>query len=193
MIIATTTEHGVDEDSEYSSRVTRSIIDNFMRRPSLEDRAIQTIATMANNDLMMMWSENETPMMFDAAFAFIDQGRARFLISGGSAAYHFEDGKLRHRSDAGEASLIGSGVRYSPRMEEAFEIGHGKTVILTASRRLAATVSDEALEESLVGAEDPEAWMERLKALVGAESQFCAIAAFLPTEKPSILKAMLRR
>jgi len=28
---------------------------------------------------------------------------------------------------------------------------------------------------------------------VGKDKQFCAIAAFLPTEKPSMLKAMLRR
>ena len=47
MTIATTTEYGVDEDSEYSSRVTRSVIDNYMKRPSLADRAIGTIATMA--------------------------------------------------------------------------------------------------------------------------------------------------
>ncbi|MBQ6324644.1 MAG: hypothetical protein IJI26_01085 [Clostridia bacterium] len=193
MTIATTTEYGVDEDSEYSSRVTRSVIDNYMKRPSLADRAIGTIATMANNDLMMMQGGTEAAQMFDAAFAFIDQGRVRFFISGGSAAYHFEDGKLLHRSDPSEASLIGSGVRYTPRLEPAFEMGKGKTVILTASRCLAATVSDEALEESLKGAETPEDWMERLKALVGQDKQFCAIAAFLPTEKPSMLKAMLRR
>jgi len=193
MTIATTTEYGVDEDSEYSSRVTRSIIDNYMKRPSLVDQAISTIATMANNDLMMMKGGNEATQMFDAAFAFIDQGRVRFLISGGSAAYHFEDGRLLHRSDPGEASLIGSGVRYTPRLEPPFEMGKGKTVILTASRCLATTVSDEALEESLKGAETPEDWMERLKALVGKDKQFCAIAAFLPTEKPSMLKAMLRR
>ena len=47
MIIATTTERGTDEDTENGSRVTRSIIDNFMRRPSLEDRAVTTIYTFA--------------------------------------------------------------------------------------------------------------------------------------------------
>lgn len=193
MTIATTTEYGVDEDSEYSSRVTRSIIDNFMKRPSLEDRAIRTIATMANNDLMMLRGENETPPTFDAAFAFINQGQARFLISGGSAAYHFVDGKLIHRSAPGEAELIGSGTRYNPRMEAPFEIGQGKIVFLTASRCLAAAVSDEALEESLVGVENPESWMERLKALVGEEKQFCTIAAFLPSQRPPLLKAMMRR
>ena len=35
--------------------------------------------------------------------------------------------------------------------------------------------------------------MERLKALVGPGRQFCAVAAFLPTERPSMLKTMLRR
>ena len=49
MIIATTTEYDTDEDTEVASRVTRSIFDNYMRRPSVEDRAIHTIAVMANN------------------------------------------------------------------------------------------------------------------------------------------------
>lgn len=193
MTIATTTEYGTDEDTEYSSRVTRSIIDNYMKRPSLEDRAISTIATMANNDLRMLGDGNDAPQTFDAAFAFIDRGRARFLISGGSAAYHFEDGKLIHRSEASEASLIGSGPRYIPRLEEPFEIGQGKTAILTASRCFAATLSNEAIEESLKGVESPGDWMERLKALVGPDRQFCAIAAFLPPTKPSMFKAMMRR
>lgn len=193
MTIATTTEYGVDEDSEYASRVTRSIIDCFMKRPSLEDHAIRTIACMANNDLLMLRAGEENPLTFDAAFAFIDQGRMRFLISGCAAAYHFEEGRLVHRSDPGEASAIGTGVRYQPRLEAPFEIGRGKNVILTASRCLAGTVPDAALEESLRGTEDPEAWMERLKALVGPGRQFCAVAAFLPTERPSMLKTMLRR
>jgi len=43
-------DHITDEDTEIGSRVTRSIIDNFLRRPSLEDYALTAIATMASND-----------------------------------------------------------------------------------------------------------------------------------------------
>lgn len=193
MTIATTTEYGTDEDTEIGSRVTRSIIDNYMRRPSLKDMAITTIASMASNDLSMMRAGEDRSAPVDAAFVFIDRNHARFLISGRSAAYHFEDGKLLHRSDPKEASVMGQSPRYQPRLEEGFELKPVKNAFLAASPALAAAISDEALEASLEGMESPEVWMEKLKALVGPDKQFCAIAAFLPLSRPSLLSMVFGR
>ncbi|MCR5138418.1 MAG: hypothetical protein K6C12_15225 [Oscillospiraceae bacterium] len=192
MIIATTTEYGTDEDSEIASRVTRSVFDNFMRRPSLEDRAIRTIAIIANNDLAIMNAKEEEPVSCDAAFVFVDRGKARFLISGSSVCCHFEDGKLVHRSLREEAEAIGSGMRFEPRLEPAFEIQTGKNAFLAGSRSLAENLTDQDLEETLQESETPEEWMRRLRQRMGEEKQFCAITAFLPPEKP-LLKLFSRR
>lgn len=193
MIIATTTEQGTEEDTETTSRVTRSMFDNFMRRPSIEDQAIRTIASMANNDLSMMNPENDDAVLCDAAFVFLDRNKARFLISGKSAAWHFEDGKLKNRSSRDAAPQIGSGRYYEPHLEPVFELKQGKNAILAASQTLAEQVSDEEIEKALNESASPEEWMERLVNLVGEDKQFCAITAFLPSEKPSLLKSLFHR
>jgi len=193
MIIATTTDRGTDEDSETAGRITRSMVDNFMRRPSTEDRAVHALSTMANNDLCMMSLNDERPPLCDAAFIFIDRNKARFFISGSSAAYHFENGKLAHRSDPADADIIGSGPHFRPRMEPAFELNQVENAFLTASASLAHAVTDEALEESLRASASPEEWMERLKELAGPDMQFCAITAFPPIIKHSRLKGLFTR
>lgn len=190
MIIATTTDQATEEDTEVSSRVTRSMFDNFMRRPSLEDQAILTIASMANNDLAMMRSIDSDQILCEAAFVFIDQSRYRFLISGQSAAWHFENGRIVHRSNAEKAPVIGAGVHYTARLEPIFELGQEKNAFLTASRTLAENLTDDDLEETLQASETPEEWMQHLVEKVGPQKQFCAITAFLPNEKPSIFKTL---
>ena len=193
MIIATTTDRGTDEDCETAGRVARAMTDNFLRRPFVDEKPIFTLATMANNDLCMMSLNDERPPLCDAAFIFVDRNRARFLISGSSAAYHFEGGKLAHRSDPTDADIIGSGPRYRPRIEPDFELEQTENAFLAASASLAKAVSDEALEESLRASSTPEEWMERLKELVGPDVQFCAITVFPPMAKHSRLKGLFTR
>ncbi|MDO5131787.1 MAG: hypothetical protein Q4D81_02255 [Eubacteriales bacterium] len=192
MIIATTTEYGTDEDTETCSRITRSVIDNYMHRPSVEDRAIRKISTMAGNDISMIQAGAQNSILFDAAFVMINRNICRFLISGRAACYHFEDGKLAHRSDPSEAPALGSGLRYEPRLEPSFQLNPVKNAFLTASRSLSDRVTDQDIEEALRQSASPEEWMERLQALSGPEKQFCAITAFLPMAKPSLLEGLLR-
>lgn len=196
MIIATTTDRGTDEDSESAGRVTRSITDNYMHRPSVENRAMHALSTMANNDLAMMGlnggDRHEEPVMCDAAFVFINRKQARFLVAGASCAYHFEKGELAHRSLPGETSPIGIGPRFEPRMEPVFELNKEENAFLVASPSLARAVTDEQVTEALRASKTPEEWMEGLKRLAGDDTQFCAITCFLPLGKPP-LKGLLSR
>lgn len=192
MIIATTTEYGTDEDTELCGRLTRSFIDSYMRRPSVEDRAVRTISAMAGNDVAMIRAEDHRPVLFDSAFVMLNRNVCRFLVSGRSAAYHFEEGKLAHRSDPMEAPAIGSGPRFEPRLEPAFQLNPVQNAFLTASRSLSDRVSDSEIEEALRQSQSPEEWMERLRSLAGPEKEFCAVTAFLPVAKPSILGSLLR-
>ena len=192
MIIATTTEYMTDEDTELCGRLTRAVIDNYMRRPSLEDHAIRKIASMAGNDIAMIQTGNDRICMFDAAFIMIKNNFCRFLISGRAAAYHFEDGILAHRSDPAEASVIGSGPRYEPRLEAGFQLEPVRNAFLAASRTLMDSVSEEQIEQALRQSQSPDEWMDRLITMVGPEKQFCAVTAFLPLAKPSILDGILK-
>ena len=187
MIIATITEYGTDADSELAGRVLRSAADSFMRRPSVEDKAIRMISIMANNDLNMMCGMDDGARC-DGALVFLEGNRARFLMSGSAAAYHFEEGQLAHRSKAQEVSCIGSGVRYEPYMEPVFELKPGRNAFLTASRGLAEAVGDREIEQALKASETPEQWMNCIRELAGPEREFCAVAAFLPDRRPPLLR-----
>lgn len=193
MIIATTTEAGTDEDTEAAGRVTRQIIDSFLKRPSLSDHAINAVAAMANNDLSMMNLDGELPIGCDASFIFLERNQARFLVAGNAAAWHFENGRLAHRSEAGTAPLIGTGPHYKPRLEPVFALNREENAFLVASPTLAASLKDADLEEALNKSKSPEEWMEQLKTMVGLDKQFCAISVFLPVAKPSLLRELFLR
>ena len=193
MIIATTTEQGTNEDTEAASRVTRSIADNYLRRPSIEDRAVHMLATMANNDLSMISQRDEEPSRCDGAYVFVNHNKARFLTAGDSVAYHFVGGELDHRSDEGVADSFGIGPRYEPNIGPIFELQLAENAFLTASGSLAAAVSAEAICEALRASGTPENWMEQLTLLAGPETQFCAVATFLPVKKHSRLRALISR
>lgn len=189
MIIGTTTDQQSEEDTEVASRVTRSVFDNFMKRPSLSDQAISTIASMANNDLSMMRGEDDS-VACDAAFVFLDKEGVRFLISGRAAAWHFEEGKMKHRSQPEMAPTIGGGLSYKARLEPAFELKEGKNAFLVASRSVDELLTDSELEELLNASSTPEEWMDLIIEKIGPDRQFCAITAFLPEEKPSFIQGL---
>ena len=191
MIIATITEYGSDEDTEIGSRVLRSMADSYMRRPAVADEPMRMISVMANNDLALMRDTGER-IECDAAVAFLYGSKARFFLSGAAAAYHFEQGRLAHRTRREEGSVIGRAIRFEPTLEEAFTLKPGKNAILTASPGLGRSVSDRALEEALNESETPEEWMHHIEGLLAPDTRFCAVAAFLPDEKPSLLRKLLR-
>lgn len=146
------------------------------------------IAGMANNDLIVMNMQGEASTLCEGAFVFVNHNKGRFLISGVAAAYHFENGKIVHRSAPGEAPPFGASYHYSPRLEPTFELGKAEHAFLTLSRSLAIRIGDEELEGSLVGVETAEQWMQHLTELAGHETQFCAVTAFLPPARPGLLK-----
>lgn len=192
MIAATTTDHDTDEDSEAGSRVTRSIIDHFVRRPSLEDRALEALSVMANNDLIMLGHDMEKPMLIDTACIFANKGQGRFLISGSSAVFHFEEGRLARRSSPQTASVIGMGSQYRPALDPPFELRNVDTAFLAASGGLVEAVSEEQIRQALNDSKTPEEWMNRLIELAG-DREFCAITVFLPPKKASFLSRLRGR
>ena len=186
-----TSDYDTEEDTELGSRVTRSCIDNYMRKPSLEDRAMSMISTMANNDLIMLLSGRDKPVLFDAAFVFVNHEEARFLISGESAAYYLKDGRLVRSSLPQGTAVIGSGLSYRAGLEPKFTLDGEKNAFLTASKSLNSVLTGEILEETLAESKTPGEWMEKLKALAG-EKQFCAAAVFLPPRKKGFASFLLK-
>ncbi|MCR4791202.1 MAG: hypothetical protein K5871_00470 [Lachnospiraceae bacterium] len=182
-VIATVTAYGTGSDSDGAVLVADKIIDSQMMRPSLADIALDTISKMANNELLMIHPERREDNSVDAAVVMIRKNKARFFISGVSAAYHFSGGKLLHRSESGEAPAIGKTPRFDPRLEKAFDLGRGENIFLTADRALSESISDDKLEQMAASLAGPEEFMDALIKEMGPERSFSAGIAFLPPRK----------
>lgn len=193
MILAVTTEAGSQEDAREAGCLTQFVLDSFGMRPSVEERAVRRLAYMACNNLAMLQTGSERPVRLDAAFVFVRHGQARFLISGESAAYHFEAGVLAHRSQPDTADRFGAGPSFQTRMEPVFSLRHSDNALLAASPSLAHTLTEEQIQQALQGAKTPEEWLERLKEQMGPDRPFNAAAAFVPGAGPSFLKSLLGR
>lgn len=192
MICVTATESGTDEDCEAGGRITKTLIDHYMRRPSLEDRVLTILAKECSKSLYV--PGNTDPFgCCDMAALLLLEGEARWLISGTSRVWYFFERKLAGGSGDRAYPLLGQRMAYDPVLDPPVRLREGDNAFLLASRKLAETVSVSAMEEALAASADAAEWMEKLIALAGTETQFCATTVFLKPMGPQTLLQKLRR
>lgn len=192
MICVTATESSTDEDCEAAGRVTKTLIDHYMRRPSLEDRVMDILLKECNKSLYVPGNTDSFGCC-DMAALLLLEGEARWLVSGTSRVYYFFDGKLAGGSGGSAYPLLGQRLSYNPILDPSVRLREGDNVFLLASRKLSETVSVPELEETLAGSSDAADWMEKLISRAGADTQFCATTVFLKPRGPQSIFQRLYR
>ncbi len=192
VVLVAATESGTDEDSEHAGRVARVMIDYYIRRPSLEDVAMNGITKECNNGLFAL-HERDSLVCCDTAALFVLEDAARFFISGDSFACHFKDRKLVRETSNEPYPLLGEKSKYKPRLEPMFPLEEADNVFLIASNKLRESVTSEQMMETLRDSSNAAEWMDRLVGRAGRETQFCATALFMEPVKSGGLRGMLRR
>lgn len=192
MICVTATESGTDEDCEAAGRITKTLIDHYMRRPSLEDRVMSILAKECNKSLYVPGNMDSFGCC-DMAALLLLEGEARWLVSGTSRVWYFFDGKLVGGSGDSAYPLLGQRMAYDPMLDPPLRLREGNNVFLLASRKLAETVSVPELEETLAESSNAVDWMERLISRAGADTQFCATTVFIKPKGPQSFFQRLHR
>lgn len=160
------------------------MIDTFMKRPSLEDRAMEGIAQFVNEHLSSSQKENRYEDGICAfAAVFILRGKARWLTGGGSMVYHFADKQLIRYSQCVDAPPLGMSAQYNVELEDAFDLTEGENAFLVCSKEMAKQTPPELLERTLQNADSAEDWLQAIVSEIGESRQYCASAMILPAKK----------
>lgn len=183
MICVTATESGTDEDCEAGGRIAKTLIDHYMRRPSVEDRVMDILAKECNKSLYVPGSTDSFGCCDMAALLMLE-GEARWLVSGTSRVYYFFNRKLAGGSGDSPYPLLGQRLAYDPILDPPVRLREGDNAFLLASRKLAETVSVPEMEEMLADSSDAADWMEKLISRAGADTQFCAATVFVKPMGP---------
>ena len=170
-IIAVATEHLTDEDIEATSKVTRIIADSFIRRPSMEERAIRQICGFANDGLSMHQADPSGHVLCDAGILLLLRQQARWIVTGKSRVFHFENGKLARQSDPEDLPPFGSGPALGLSVSPSFTVTAEENAFLVCSGALADSVSAEQMEEDLNASRSPSEWMDKLIGRASCQSR----------------------
>lgn len=98
--------------------------DSFLRRPSLADEAMETIARFINEGIFIL-QDMEKRFRCSAAFLYVYKGMGRVFSAGNALALHYRDGKLTHRFYTSDAPEIGSMLRGGSIFSPEFDISEG--------------------------------------------------------------------
>lgn len=192
MICVTATESGTDEDCEAGGRIAKTLIDHYMRRPSVEDRVMGILAKECNKSLYVPGSADPFGCCDMAALLMLEE-EVRWLVSGTSRVYHFFDRKLAGGSGDSPYPLLGQRMAYDPILDPPIRLREGDNAFLLASRKLAETVSVSEMERTLADSSDAADWMEKLIQRAGEDTQFCAATVFVKPMAPRSILQKVRR
>lgn len=106
--------------------------ESFLRRPSLCDEAMETIAGFVNEGIYLYQEPNKV-FLCSAAILYIFRGRARCIATGNSRVYHFRDGSLAEVSRGSGDILFGKNVRWKQKALPEFDLLLGTNIFLLCS------------------------------------------------------------
>lgn len=156
---------------------------SFLRRPSLRDEAVNTIADFINQGIYA-FQEPGKPFFCSLAALYEYRGKARTIVSGDAHICHFKDGKLIGQSEEQEEPLFGERIRREQETEPEFELSGGSHAFLLVSglksnEYLKIIEMLQAEQDTVSYEEDvwPDAIIEKF------EGKACSVAAFVMPER----------
>ena len=177
-----------------SSKVTKILLENFLRRPSLNDEAMSHLANFANDGIFAMQSPQYRTSC-SAGALFFHKDSYRYLGFGTVRAYHFVDGQIIHAYPETPVESLGSRQHIDSISQPAAKFGKGENSFLLCSANFASAITPDELEESLAEATTAEHWVTLLRNLFESRSseEYALTVMFMPKkkERPSKVKTVI--
>ena len=98
--------------------------ESFLRRPSLADEAMETIARFIKEGVYIL-QDVDKRFCCAAAFLYVFKGRGRVFFAGNALAIHLQDGKVVDRFSDPGASEIGNSLRGKNAFSSEFDVSNG--------------------------------------------------------------------
>lgn len=140
-----------DGGNSPESKVTRILVESFMKRPALSNEAMNNIFERANNGLMVTQSP-QYPSYAAASAVFFLKNKFIYASAGDNVIFHFVDGKIADVfcNDPGEEpQYLGVPGYTQPKVGDPVAFAKGTHTFLICSGAFANAMDEELLEGTL--------------------------------------------
>lgn len=187
---------GYNEPKDQESvggKVTKVVLENYMRRPSLKEEALKKLTEFAHDAICVQQAPNY-PVECAMGVLMIQDNRFRWITTGDVRIYHFVNGQIMEENE-GTAQRLGSGHEQTmPEVLPATEFRKGENSFLVCSGSFARVVREEEIENALSAADSAEDWLRALKDLYEdrcADEPFALMTIFMPEKRERMSKKTL--
>ena len=178
-------------DSEpIGSKVTRIIVENYIRKPSLRDEALDKISEFANSGVLI----KQTPTYHvecSIGMLMVQKDKFRWLRCGDVNLYHFVDGQLVLSTVDGNSTPLGTVGDLRMDTIDATELGKGENSFLICSTSFAEHIRTTEMENALSAADSADQWLRMLKDLYEDRANgeaYSIMTIFVPSKRRRLMK-----
>ena len=167
-------------------KVTRVVIEHYMRRPTLKEEGLQKITEFAHDAICVQQAPGYQAEC--ALGILMTQGdQFRWIVAGDVRIMHFLNGQLM-TENKGNAPRLGSGkTKEMPEVLEATSLQKGENSFLICSESFVQYVREAEIENALSMAENAEEWLRILKDLYEDRCRdgepFALMTVFMPQKR----------
>jgi len=179
-----------------ASKVCKVLFENFLRRASLKDEAIEHLNAFMNDSILSMQSPQYKVVCSSSALIVCGE-RFRFFAHGSIKAYHFINGQVVDAFPAQPTPKLGEGLSSAVTASPEIAFTRGEHSFLLAGEDVARLISDEELEQTLARATSAAHWIDLVQSLFQQRckegDRFNACTLLMPSkkERPSMKKTVV--
>lgn len=173
-----------------ATKVTRVLVEHYMRRPSLKEEALQKITEFAHDAICVQQAPGyQAECAMGVLMAQGDQ--FRWITTGDTRIFHFVNGQVME-SNSGTSPRLGNGrEKEMPEVLPATEFKKGENSFLLCSASFTKYVREDEIENALSLSESPEEWLRTLRNLYEDRSQgepYALLTVFMPEKRKRLSK-----
>lgn len=176
---------------DIGGKITKMMIEGFMRRPSMKDEAFQKLTEFAHDAIAAQQNQDYMVTCSVGMVATVG-GSYRWMCAGDVRIFHYVNGQMMHESgNAPELGLKNGQKKDRPEVCAETAFGEGENNFLICSGSFARTVPEAEIEDALAAAENAEGWLKALKALYeerGGEEPYALMTIFVPQKRKRLSK-----
>lgn len=171
-------------------KVTRVILENYLRRPSLKEEALKKLTEFAHDAICVQQSPE---YQAECALAvLLTQGNEfRWITTGDVRIFHFVNGQIME-TNRGDAPRLGSGkTREMPEVLGITGFQQGENSFLLCSGSFAKYVNEQEIENALSLSDNAEEWLRTLRDLYESRCEsepYALMTVFMPQKRKRLPK-----
>lgn len=172
-------------ERKISSKLTRVLVESFLKRPSFKDIAYEKLAEIGNDAVMACQSPNYQ-IQCEYLFLAMRGKKIRWSRNGDVTLLHFADGELISRTEKTPCAKLGEALNAEPEIYDTEVLDNRDHFLVAYSDAFQEKVSLQSVERCVRGADSAQ---DLLNALMqqyshnGGEENVSVFTLHLPPRK----------